>query len=460
MTKHCLAICALFVAATLSAQAGPVFPNQVTIRSEHWGWSSSSTNLTLTFTNGVFSAGDYRVAPSLISNVLAAAKRPWPKPPTNSWPPFTINTENLGLTRAWLNTNYKRLLQSYSDKEGQAFPNTSERQRAWLTNALTDIDLLAEAVRGRFGSFWTDDYPTIELRFEHDDGRVVEELLLIKTTAQPAFMLPWEIHDATNLCTSGNAEISRAVAQILPPAFLNRDRLNGDLFEMVRAGFLSLQKVHEFMRRSTLEQTLGDEAPLLAQGFELKNPVVDAGSFIRYPESFRANLHRTNWPSCLVMPVQTGICLGVVTNLKAMIANADARVTPLLKQEWFVSRLNRSTNLSVEVKAEGSPDHQWLRGHMEKVGRSGFYDRIAPDLRRSLGFLLREGYKRSSEWAVLPDGRLLIYGFTGDGVLDWKPDELGFHGDSRMLQSFTINRIGIFVGPRGQITEVIQPQEK
>ena len=125
-----------------------------------------------------------------------------------------------------------------------------------------------------------------------------------------------------------------------------------------------------------------------------------------------------------------------------------------------MSRLKGSAEVSVEVKAEGSPDHQWLRGHMDKVGLAAFYDRIQPALRRSLGFLLREGLQRASEWAVLEDGRLLLYGFAGDGVLDWKPDELGFQGDQRMLGSFNINRVGVFVGPEGKITEVVPPERK
>jgi hypothetical protein len=460
MTSKKLAICALLAVSSVRAATGLEFPNQVNIRSEHWGWGSSSTNLTLTLTNGVFSAGRYTVAPSLISNLLAAAKRPWPKPPANSWPPFSIDTQNLGLTRDWLKTNYDRLLRAYSAEEGPVFPNTSQRQRAWLTNALADINLLAEALRGPFGGIWTDDYPTLELRFERSDGQGVEQILLLKTTAQPSFMLPWEVNDGTNQCTSGNADISRAVVEILPNGFLNRDRLSGDLFEMIKAGFVNLQQVLEFMRESTLQQTLEDEGVLLAQGFELRGPAVRGGSFMRFPESFTANLHRTNWPHRLIMPVQTGIYLGVVTNLKAIMTNADARVAPLLQQGWFLSRLNSSTNLSAEVQAEGSPDHQWLRGHMDKVGRAGFYDRIAPDLRRSLDFRLREGYKRSSEWAVLDDGRLLVYGFTGDGVLDWRPDELGFKDDPRLLRTLNINRIGVFVGPQGQITEAVQPQEE
>ena len=134
----------------------------------------------------------------------------------------------------------------------------------------------------------------------------------------------------------------------------------------------------------------------------------------------------------------------------------------LLKQAWLMSRLKGPGDLAVEVKAEGSPDHEWLRGHMDKVGRAAFYDHIQPSLRRSLGFLLREGRNRASEWAILEDGRLLLYGFSGDGVLDWKPYELGFQGDQRTLRwlSFNINHVGVFVGPEGTITKVVPSERK
>ena len=74
--------------------------------------------------------------------------------------------------------------------------------------------------------------------------------------------------------------------------------------------------------------------------------------------------------------------------------------------------------------------------------------------------MLREGFQRTSQWAILEDGRLLLYGFTGNGVLDWKPDELGFQGEQRMLQSSSINIVGVFVGPEGRITDVVPPQRK
>jgi hypothetical protein len=229
---------------------------------------------------------------------------------------------------------------------------------------------------------------------------------------------------------------------------------------MVLGGFLRLSQVNQFIEKSTLEQTFGPEANRFMQGSELQNRSVSGSSFIRYPDIFMASYHSSNWPQGLKMPLKTGIEHGVVTNLVAILDNADRRVGPLLKQEWLVSRLNRPGGPSAEVKAEGSPDHQWLRGHMEKAGRAVFYDQIQPALRRSLGFLLREGPRRASEWAILEDGRLLLYGFSGDGVLDWKPEDLGFEGVQRTRDLFTIKRVGVFVGPEGAITEVVRPQRK
>ena len=461
--KHSVCIFVILAATNCctSATGWPPSPTQIVISAEHFGWGSRSTNLTLTLSNGVYAAGTYTVARPLISNLMAVAKRPWPQPPTNAWPKFIVDPVNLGLDAAWLKTNYQLLLQSFStNTDNVPFPNTSERQRAWLTNALADLELLGEGLRGLFaGLMWTDDYPSLELRFEHDDGRTVEQVFRLRTRAQPWFMLPWQVYDGASEFTSANADISRAVVRVLPPGFLLRDRLDADVFQMVRTGFLRLSKVNQFIQKSTLEETLGDEVNTFLQVFERPFCMISGGGYVGYPDSLTATLHRTNWPKGLTMSIQTGVERGVMTNLKAILDTADRRVAPLLKQEWLMSRFKSPAGLSVEVKAEGSPDHQSLRGHMDKVGRAAFYDRIQPALRRSLGFLLREG-QRVSEWAILEDGRLLLYGFTGDGVLDWKPDELGFQGDPRMLRSSTINRVGVFVGPEGRITEVVPPQRK
>jgi hypothetical protein len=460
--KQLIRLLVILLTVRLCAIAGAaaMLPTRVVIQAEYSGWSSSSTNLTLTLTNGLYAAGVYTVAPPLVSNLMAVAKRPWPKPGTNDWL-FKIDPANLGLNAAWAKANYPRLLESYcGESERGVFPNASERQRAWLTNALTDFDLLGEAVRQSFTGGWTDDSPSLELRFENDSGKTVEQQLRLYTRAQHSFMLPWEVYEGTNAWASGNADISRAVVQVLPPGFMHRDRLNGDIFRMVSGGFTGLEKVQEFIEKSTVQESLGDEAERLLQSFELQNCRTMTSGNNRFPGMFVGSLHRTNWPERLTMPIQAQIERGILPNLKAIMESAETRVAPLLKQEWLMSRLKGSGNVSVAVKAEGSPDHQWLRGHMDNVGRAAFYDRIQPALRRSQGFVIWEGFRRSSEWAILDDGRLLLYGFTGNGVLDWKPVDLGFQGEPRMLQSMSINFVGVYVDAEGTITEVVPPERK
>jgi hypothetical protein len=431
-------------------------PSRITIWAHYSGWVFGSTNLTLVSSNGVYAAGAYRVAPSLITNLVTAALRPWPKPGTNAWPRFKIEPANLGLNEAWLRTNYARLLQYHTYQGGTVpFPNASDRQRAWLTNALTDLNLLREAVLSPFRSFHTDDYPELELRFEKDVGQTVAQVFRLSTKAQQPFMLPWQVYDGTNEVISGNADISRALFQILPPGFLNRNRLDVDTLRIAATCFLSHPQVYRYLYDSTLEQTFGEKNGSLRLGFQMTNSWI-SGDYRKYPETFEAVFHHTSWPARFAMPVHVRVQHGVAVDLKTVLENAQARVAPLLEHKWLASLLNGSTNVSMEV-LQGSPDQPWLRGHMQEVGRVAFYDRIRPALQRSLGFRLREAGPNVSEWALLEDGRLLLYKFSGDGVLDWAPDELGFYGTP--VPNY-VQTIAVFVGPGGTITEVVPAERK
>jgi hypothetical protein len=94
---------------------------------------------------------------------------------------------------------------------------------------------------------------------------------------------------------------------------------------------------------------------------------------------------------------------------------------------------------------------------MEEVGRLAFYERIRPAFGRSLGFTLRGVGGDTSEWALLEDGRLLLYKFSGNRVLGWSPAQLGFEGTPHPGY---IHTIAVFVGGDGTIIEVVPPERK
>jgi hypothetical protein len=450
----------LVLSLSLTAAAVPCFAqgkaqeiSKFTIHATHMGWGSTSTNLTLVRSNGVFAAGAFSVPVAAVSNLLAAARGPRLK---------QVDPANLGLNAAWLATNRSRLLGAFAgETEKGVFPNASARQREWLTNALLDLDLLGEMVGNYYsGLRWTDDYPEMELRFEKEEREQIERVFGLKSESQKSFMVPWEVWLGTNHFITHDAEISRALVEILPPGFMHRDRIRGDLAAVITGQFPEVERVQEYIKRATLEETLGASTNRLLRGFEMDRYWMPGGSYGRFPETWMATLHHTNWPKRLTMPINTAVERGVVKGLASTLENAAARVAPLLKYPWLINRLQGPGQTSVEIHAQGSPDHQWLRGHMAKVGLGGFYDRIQPQLKQSQGFLLREGTKRTSEWAVLPDGKLLVFGFTGDGVLDWTPEQLGWQGDRRQLNSLSIQRIGVFVTSEGRLEEVVPRETK
>jgi hypothetical protein len=214
------------------------------------------------------------------------------------------------------------------------------------------------------------------------------------------------------------------------------------------------------MERMVLEESLGAETNRFLREFELTNRRVwGGGSYEGFPNKWVAVLHRTNWPDRLQMPVQPRIEQGVVPLLRRLLVSADARVQPILRNPWLVGLVQGEGKNIIQVAPEGSPtDDGIMRGHAAKVGLAGFYDEQQPRMRQGLFFTFCDntGRKtRTSGWFVLPDGKLLLVRFTGDGVLDWTPEELGFCGLARHLRDYSFNMVGVFLTSDGQIEKVV-----
>jgi hypothetical protein len=72
--------------------------------------------------------------------------------------------------------------------------------------------------------FHTDDYPSVHVRLTFEDGSDAT----VSSNSQQPFMLPWKIElgDATHI--TFNANISRALAAMLPEKTVNRTRILGE----------------------------------------------------------------------------------------------------------------------------------------------------------------------------------------------------------------------------------------
>ncbi len=424
----------------------------ITIDGKYAGWVFTNSTVQVVYTNGGFLAGTNPIPTEAVSNLLGAARaKPIPE----------VDPANLGLTASWLARNYPALLASFGgDAERGYFPKASAKEQSWLTNALGDLEVLSDILRGWYRSFHTDDYPEFDIRVERETDGVLERVLLLHSRSQTAPMIPWEVTEGTNRFSTHDAAISRALLALLPPGFVNRERLELNLVGSIASSFLGSEKVSAYLRDNLLNDTLGTLTNRLGGEFELRDVRIYSGWVGQFPDHWTGTLHRTNWPARLTWAVQSSIQAGIAKELGPVLETAEARVARLLKYRWLAEKADGTGNISISFK--GSPaDHQALGRFMRAAGLGTFYERLQPDLQRAEAIVVWEGFRRSSEWALLPDGKLLLLGFTGIGVFDWKPEELGYTGPTNNLaQSYTINRVAVYVGTEGKIEQVVPAAEK
>jgi hypothetical protein len=132
-------------------------------------------------------------------------------------PADSASLANLGITQNWLNDNaapaYSAHAQDLPKVDRGAFMS-SFRDLSWLEN-LTPLLL---------GVGHTDDFPAIELTIQKSDGSKI----IVASTRQNVFMVPFDITENGVKRQSYNAGLARAMVELMPAKFTNRERLGGD----------------------------------------------------------------------------------------------------------------------------------------------------------------------------------------------------------------------------------------
>ncbi len=401
--------------------------------------------LSIRLSNDEYFLGDQAIGSTAIDHLLRALQQPpVPQP----------ELDNLGVTQAWLESNAK----SGPPANAGSFTAAAPNLQALYRNAFSDLSTMTQVVPSLFKYVQFDDYPSIKVIVTSQDGSTI----CATTHSYYLFMLPWQVTVGERVTATFNADISRAVAALMPEKTTNRERL---------AGYGVLSQVQDALMRHIervwnlldAENKAGPAMGRLRERYDVVtaeiNPYhnVEYGVMWRRHRDHEENLHATlrkpgfpaNFVDALVLRYHQGETEGVEGFLRAAGKFEDLT----LSVGWLKDLMEQGPHVQyrlayVHDASLGDKAMDVFSADMRKIGKQD----LAAEVRRAradVALLIIGMQYYESYWLVLPDKRLLLWRYRGQtGLLRWTSSD--FTGmECSKYQDLTDRCVGSLVSADG-----------
>lgn len=379
----------------------------------HSGWGGlgapQHADVTILRENGVFVCDGNRVPADKVKALVAALVAPAISKP---------EMENLGITPAWLRSHLAAAQQAIPGGYSDATAN----QKKLFADSFTSSREIARVMPELFSFSSFDDNPGARVEVVFDDGSKVTA----KSNSYYVFMIPWERPGGRK---TYNADISRAVAALMPEGMVNKERMSGKalLSSLVQS---LMQEIELKWNLQGAEDRAGDALAALRGAYAVEqadiNPYHDVYFGRRWSENgpHEANLHLTlhktglpsNFKEDVVLLYDNGETEGVGDFLK----NAGKYEKLVLSVPWLNEYLRKhpeETLFLIYVHDKSLGDHA-MRSFARDMKARGREDLI-PIVRAQQKdvALLKIGYVY---WILFPDKHMMLWRFEGPrGFLKW-----------------------------------------
>lgn len=260
-------------------------------------------------------------------------------------PPLNApSLSNLGIDEAWLE---KHAVDAAKHFGNLGEPN-DERQQAFLRKSFTDLALIGRTIPRVVGSSWTDDPVWVHILVRFANGRTIQA----ETRNQPPFMLPWILQADGKKARTFNADISRAVAKLLPDGSVNKERLQGrGLMEEIT--FQMEGSITRQWKDIAAEDKAGDALDLLREKYAIRRMEISENISLHFGparpahgvENLQADVRLPGFPKnfvvATVFPLHDGRAVGVDT----FFHNGSQYEHLVLDNPWVMGSLRRHQDL-------------------------------------------------------------------------------------------------------------------
>lgn len=332
--------------------------------------------------------------------------------------------EALGLSQEWLiqhaQAALKGLYLSASPAQARLFLSN-------YTNAVVVDEVLPDLCR-RIQH--TDDYPVVDVTVTMTDGRRIQ----FGAASQAPFMLPWYIGGGNSSVPTWNADISRAVAALLPAKALNRERLQANGLVDHLAGVL----LDHIRNAWDMAGATGANSRLM-EALRSSYTVQSARAMHAYNDDFESSahfekhhtlnifttLHRRGYPPNFKIFFVAPDGGKGVSAPSAEVVSRYARA--VLSTPWLVKVIRQSSGASIGIRIIGnrSLSKQGVKQFTKDMRQAGRPD-LARRVRREADKVALLIIKYRGRWLVFPDHSAILWRAYSFEPEDW----LGFPEDA------------------------------
>jgi hypothetical protein len=367
----------------------------ITIDAAHAGWSSTHRQFVIHVHDGKSYLGDKIIDQRKVDSLLNALREPAITSP---------NIENLGISRDWLERNVAPI-----PKDG------APTQLSLFRESFCDTERIARLLPQLFKFVSFDDYPSVQVTVVLADG----QSWFASSKSYYPFMLPWKVSIGGRTQTDYNADISRAVAAMLPSGSLNQPRLSGDELrnELARDVMTDIEEQWDALG---VENLAPGSFTILRQRFEVDRARIvpyrgydfgyRTGDPSPYEENLDATLHQRNSPANVAVEADLLFHDGTIEGVADLAERLPPYQSLVFSVPWLSDYLTAHPDQHLYIRfvhdrSFSRKAMETFEADMRKIGKDALVADVAANQDKAALILLDYG----SDWIVLPDKRMILW---------------------------------------------------
>jgi hypothetical protein len=369
---------------------------------------------------------------------------------------------NLGITPTWLKAN----VASQMPRAWALATETTANQQSLFNKSFTNLGLVAKVLPTLFTFTRSDDYPGSAVEVVFEDG----SKLTAKSHSYYVFMLPWQIEGKEE---TYNAEISRAIASLLPSKGVNKERLEGDglASQLTDAVMQSIEREWNLLGS---DERAGEALRTLRTVYEVvtaeltpyHHPEYGTATYKGEPEemNLHASVRKPTFPPNVTDALVLRYASGKVEGVDEFLKSADKYESLALSVPWLNKYIHENPRVAFRIsyvhdQSFGDKAMRVFKADMKLRGREDLIEQVKAQ-QADIALLIVGNTYSESYWLLFPDKHMMLWKYGGaSGLLKWTHDNFG-KGQCSEYENNYGGCSGREVTPDGTLASERAPQDQ